>query len=53
MRHFLLLLFRKKCVDHLCKLLGNGISLTLQIILFGMQFKLAKRLCTSEKGLWD
>ena len=40
-------------MDHLCKLLGNGISLTLQIILFGMQFKLAKSLCTSEKGLWD
>ena len=34
-------------------MLGNGISLTLQIILFGMQFKLAKSLCTSEKGLRD
>ena len=43
----------EKCVDHLCNLFGNGIYLTLQIILFGMQFKLAKSLCTSEKGLWD
>ena len=43
----------EKCVDHLCKLLGNGISLTFQIISFGMQFKLAKTLCTSEKSLWD
>ena len=34
----------EKCVDHLCKLLGNGISLTLQIIFLGMQFKLAKSL---------
>lgn len=40
-------------MGHLCELLGNGISLTLLIIPFGMQFKLAKSLCTSEKGLWD
>ena len=43
----------QKNVWIISKMLGNGISLTLQIILFGMQFKLAKSLCTSEKGLWD
>ena len=43
----------QKNVWIISKMLGNGISLTLQIILFGMQFKLGKTISNSEKGLLD